>query len=237
MKLGGIDGCSAGWVIASSLDGKYELEIYDNFKSIISNYGNLDRILIDIPVGLSSKKAGRTIDAKLRQELKNRSSTVFNAPCRSAVYESDDKLARQFNIQTENKSLSIQSLAIRGKIKEVDEYLCENKSDITIIESHPELCFKFLNKSIVQSKKSTPEGVDERLTIIENYDPKLVDLYQRKLKEIKRKHAKKDDIIDAICLCLVNKLGSEENHSYLVDENAVDEKGIMIRIGYYQNRK
>lgn len=237
MNIGGIDGCSAGWVIVTSTGGKYGLEIYNDFKSIISNNSQLDRVLIDIPIGLSSKKVNRTIDAKLRRELKNRSSTVFNAPCRSAVYEENDKLARRFNIQIENKSLSIQSLAIRGKIKEVDEYLCENKSGISIIESHPELCFKYLNKSIVQSKKSTPEGVDERLTIIESYDPKLIELYHRKLKEIKRKHAKRDDIIDAICLCLVNKLGSEHSHSYLVDENAVDEKGIMMKIGYYQNEK
>lgn len=234
MKLGGIDGCSAGWIIVRYIDGIYDLEIYNDFKSLILNNKHLDRLLIDIPVGLSSKKFKRTIDSKLRSELKNRSSTVFNAPCRSAVYELDDELARQLNIEIENKSLSIQSLAIRGKIKEVDEYLTKNKSGITIIESHPELCFKYLNRSIVQSKKSTPEGVNERLAIIENYDAKLVELYQRKQNEIKRKHAKRDDILDAICLCLANKLGSEKNLSYLVDENAVDEKGIMIKIGYYQ---
>jgi 8-oxo-dGTP diphosphatase len=237
MNIGGVDGCKGGWLMARYVNGKYDLERYGDFGGLITENKHLDRILIDIPIGLSSKDYSRTIDARIRSELRNRHSTVFNAPCRLAVYESDHEQARKWNIQIENKSLSIQSLLIRGKIKEVDEYLCENRFGIEVVESHPELCFKYLKRTIVQSKKTNPEGITERLAIIEAYEPALVELYEEKQKEIKRKYAKRDDIIDAICLCLVNKLGAEDKLSYLLDKNVVDEKGIKIRIAYYQNQK
>jgi 8-oxo-dGTP diphosphatase len=237
MNVGGVDGCKGGWVMARYVNGKYDLEIYGDFDRLITENRHLHRILIDIPVGLSSKHFGRTIDSRIRSELKNRHSTVFNAPCRLAVYESDNEQARKWNRQIENKSLSIQSLSIRGKIKEVDEYLGENRFGIEVIESHPELCFKYLKRAIVQSKKTNTEGIQERLAIIGAYAPALVELYEEKQKAIKRKYAKRDDIIDAICLCLVNKLGAEDKLAYLVDNNVVDEKGIKIRIAYYQKQK
>ena len=82
----------------------------------------LERILIDIPIGLSSPGFPRTIDSRIRRELADRASTVFNAPCRAAVYEPDDEKAKDLNIKVEGISLSVQSLNIRNKIKEVDEF-------------------------------------------------------------------------------------------------------------------
>ncbi|MBT8220178.1 MAG: DUF429 domain-containing protein [Saprospiraceae bacterium] len=235
MNLGGVDGCKAGWVIARYIQGKYDLELYKDFKSLIHDNKHLDRILIDIPVGLSSIKFKRTIDSVMRSELKHRRSTVFNAPSRLAVYEKDNEKAKSINQEIENKSLSIQSLAIRDKIKQVDEYLYNKKSNVEIIESHPELCFKYLNQDILQTIKSKSNGIEERLKIIQSFEPALVDLYKYKLLTIRRKDAKRDDLIDAICLCLVNKLGFENNLSYLIDDNAVDDLGIEVKIGYFRN--
>jgi 8-oxo-dGTP diphosphatase len=234
MNVGGIDGCKGGWLIARHVKGNYDLELYENFASLIAQNNHLERILIDIPIGLSSINFNRTIDSKMRRELRNRHSTVFNAPCRPAVYEPDACRAKMLNIQIENKSLSVQSLLIRDKIKEVDEYLCENKNKNRIVESHPELCFKYLNNSIVQSKKANATGIHERLEIFRTYDPALVELYDSAQKEIKRKYAKRDDIVDALCLCLVNKLGGKNELYYLEDNNRIDEKGIKIRIAYFQ---
>lgn len=236
MNLAGIDGCKAGWLMVRAVDGVYDFKPYETFAHLIIDNQQLDYLLIDIPVGLSSPGFPRTIDATMRKELKGRSSTVFNAPCRLAVYEKDYQKARHLNQQVEGKSLSIQSLAISEKIREVDEYLSSTRNRITVVESHPELCFKYLNRGIVPSKKSTKEGIAERLKIIAKYEPKLVDLYHQALKDTKRKHAKRDDIIDAICLLLVNKLGFEGHFSFLTDKHDVDEQGINIRIAYFQAR-
>jgi len=235
MNTAGIDGCKGGWIIAKNIAGKYSINIHENFATLMADNQHLDRILIDMPIGLSSEKYARTIESKMRAELGNRSSTVFNAPCRLAVYEANNEKAKRLNEAIEKKSLSIQSLNIRAKIKEVDQYLCKKIGPTEIIESHPELCFKYLNQEIVQSKKSKPEGLAERLAIIEKYDPKLIKLYEASEKRFMRKLAQKDDIIDAICLCLVNQLGVDEQLSYLIDENKIDEKGISMKIAYYES--
>jgi hypothetical protein len=42
------------------------------------------------------------------------------------------------------------------------------------------------------------------------------------------------DLLDAICLCLVNKLGSEAGFSYIADINKEDEHQIQIKLAYYR---
>lgn len=234
MIAGGIDGCKYGWIMATHKAGEYGITIHKSFAALMESNSNLGRVLIDIPVGLSTANYPRTIEKAMRSELGQRSSTVFNAPCRLAVYEKDNEKARLLNQQVENKSLSIQSLQIRNKIREVDEFLSRGKTSAEIIESHPELCFKYLNGGVVLSKKSRPEGIAQRLEILSKYEDGVMEIYDRAVKQYKRKEAKRDDIIDAICLCLVNKLGEGNRLKYLADENSISENGIKIKIGYYK---
>ena len=235
MKVGGVDGCRQGWVMVRNAEGKYAAGIYDTFEALMKENADLDRILIDIPIGLSSPGYKRTIEVLMREALKGRSSTVFNVPCRLAVYEENDEKARALNRDVEGKSLSIQSLNIRAKIKEVDRYLTEGKPKVELVESHPELCFKFLNGGkVVPSKKASPEGMRERLAILRRYDPQWVKFFEETFGQYKHLALKKDDVVDAICLCLVNTLGYGGKLSYLTDLNGVDEKGTRIRIGFFQ---
>ncbi|MCU4162683.1 DUF429 domain-containing protein [Carboxylicivirga caseinilyticus] len=160
----------------------------------------MERILIDMPMGLSTPGFPRTIDATLRKQLPKRGSTVFNVPCKAAVYENDFNKAKQLNIETEGKSLSIQTLNIKYKIKELDEYLTQDETETKFIESHPELCFNNLNKGILLSKKSTPQGLTERLEILQKWDSNIIPVYQKAFQQFKRKDVKSDDIVDALCL-------------------------------------
>lgn len=232
MSIAGIDGCKKGWLLVK-YSNNYSFGVYQNISELIKDNEDLKRILIDIPIGLSSKKLERTIEKKLRSELKNKHSSVFNPPCREALYEKDYITAKQKNIEIEGKSLSIQSYNISKKIKEIDEYLSLNPQ-IEIIESHPELCFKYLNNgNILLSKKSKYNGLQERKNILFGYDEKLKDLFELIENNTLRKDVARDDISDAICLCLVNKLGSKENLSFIKDIIASDEKGIKIKLAYY----
>ncbi|MCO6493141.1 MAG: DUF429 domain-containing protein [Phaeodactylibacter sp.] len=297
ITLAGIDGCPYGWILVTHQAGKYAVSIHESFAALMQSNSGLDRVLIDIPIGLSTANYPRTIEKAMRRELGPRSSTVFNAPCRLAVYEKDNERARRLNQQVENKSLSIQSLLIRDKIREVDACLsrgevgtailldifldteyadlparlqcrrqagrqagktqshteaektpcslcwpqgalcpkpfCPVAWSAAIIESHPELCFKYLNGGVVLSKKSKPEGIEERLEILSRYEARVMEIYNQAVKRFKRKEAKRDDIIDAICLCVVNKLAGEDRLKFLADENGVSENGVKIRIGYY----
>ena len=155
----------------------------------------------------------------------------------TCVRNDSHKKKSQINKKIENKSLSLQSLLISPKIREVDQFLIKQSEHIEIYESHPEFCFRNLSKNqkILKSNKKTKEGIAERLGILKSYDQQLISLYNTLLNQTKRKDAKKDDIIDAICLCLVNRLGGENGFSYLLNENPYDEHGIEMKIIYYKN--
>lgn len=235
MNVAGVDGCKGGWLAVFFIDQKYGFGLFPGFVDLIQTQPALERIFIDIPIGLSSPGFSRTIESLLRKELVKRSSTVFNVPCRKAVYEPDAAKSRMLNLQVEKKSLSEQSLNIRHKIREVDEYLQKGLERPELLESHPELCFKYLNQGrVVLTKKSRPEGISERLSIIRGMDIELYGIYKEMLQSIPASLAKKDDMLDAMCLCLANKLAIGKGLGYFQDKNRQDERDIQIRIACYK---
>jgi len=192
----------------------------------------LERVLIDIPIGLSSGDFPRTLEKKLRKELSPRGSTVFNPPCQEALYQKNQERAKEINTMQEGKSLSMQTLNIMPKIKELDEFVHEHR-DIHITESHPEFCFKYLNHGkVLMSKKSTTEGQMERKNILANYDPSLIVHGETFIKKTLRSMVKVDDVWDAACLGLVAKMSLSLGLNYLEDDHQYTKKGIPIRIGY-----
>lgn len=234
MIVAGVDGCRTGWIMVKCEVGEFEFGIYERFEALLFENPDLDRILIDIPLGLSSEHHPRTIDKVLRAELKGRSSTVFTPACRVAIYKHSYEEAKKTNLALEGKSLSIQSYNISSKIRELDDLLIQKNPVVPILESHPELCFKYLNQGkVLSSKKSTPVGLKERLELLSAFDPQIKSLFEKILASTKRKEVAKDDIIDAICLCLVNKLGHSHRLQFLKDQNLTDARGIEMKIAYY----
>ncbi len=234
MNIAGVDGCRYGWIVAFYTNNQYHIKIFTSISQMMQNIPPMERILIDMPMGLSTPGFPRTIDTTLRKHLPQRGSTVFNVPCKAAVYEEDFAKAKQLNIEVEGKSLSLQTLNIKHKIKELDEYLTKTSSQTEIIESHPELCFKHLNKDILLTKKSINEGLTERLEILQKWDSNIIAAYQKAFQQFKRKDVKPDDIVDALCLCLVNKLGTENKLRFITDKNQQSEDQVLYRIAYYK---
>ena len=234
MEIAGVDGCPAGWLMVKYTSGTFYHQVYYNFEELISANPNLTRILIDIPVGLASSGYPRTIDQKLRKELGERSSTVFNTPVRAAIYAADFDAARSVNKQMTGKSLSIQSLHLMDKIKQVDRYLIRaSRKAPKIYESHPELGFKSLNNGrTLLSRKSTKEGLRDRLHVLGNYEPSIKYLYQSILASTLRNQVRRDDVVDALCLCLINKMALHGALRFLSDDNMKDEHNIEIKIAY-----
>ncbi|TKG94382.1 DUF429 domain-containing protein [Puteibacter caeruleilacunae] len=233
--LVGIDACKAGWLCVFYDLKNYTWGLFESLHLMLHHTPSLQQILIDMPIGLSDENHPRTIDSLLRKQLPRRGSTVFNVPCREAVYASDKTQAREANIKVEGKSISEQSLNICGKIKELDELAQHLPPHLRMYECHPEFSFKKLNNNqVVMSKKSTNEGILERLHIIESHDSKLVKLYDEMFSTLKRKDAKSDDILDAICLCLINKLSLLKGLSYLKDDNTHDKTGIPFQVAYIE---
>lgn len=229
----GIDGCKSGWLMVKHSEEGYAFGVYSNIQDLVIEHTDIQRVLIDIPLGLSGASFKRTIDARLKKELGVRHSTVFMSPCREAVYADDYETAKAKNKRIEGKSISIQAFHISSKIREVDTFITSGRHSVQIIESHPEFCFKHLNnKNILLSNKKSLEGEQERLNILSKYDAELVDVYQKIRQATLRKAVANDDIIDALCLVLVNQLAGKLGLQILADDNRVDECGVHIGIGY-----
>ncbi len=234
--LAGVDGCRAGWIAVFIDSGRFTYGLYPHFKDLLHDNPRLERILIDIPLGLSSPGYPRTVEALLRKELPGRGSTVFNVPCRAAVYEADKAKARAHHIRVEGKSLSEQSLNICGKIRDLDALLPLEKGPV-LLESHPEAGFKSLNEDkVVLTKKNTPEGLAERVALLQAVNPQTQKVFTRMCGTFKKKDVKSDDILDALCLCVINTLSEEKGLRFLEDQNSRDEKGIPIRVALLGTR-
>lgn len=237
MTYGGIDGCRAGWILIYYKNDVFGYKIIKRFDEIADILQTPSRILVDIPIGLTSENFTRTLETAMRSQLGNRSSTVFNAPVRAAIQTTDKVEARKRNIAITGKSLSEQSLNIAAKIKEVDDFLqteAYSNSKRRIYESHPEFCFKYLAGRILQTKKSTAPGSAERLAVLNQYDQHVQEVYEEIVASELRKDVKRDDILDAMCLCLANRLGGANHLKFLTDENSIDERGLEVGIAYYK---
>lgn len=210
------------------------IKIIPEIKNIL-NHDNCSKILIDIPIGLSSLKAERKIDSQLRNLLPSgRKNSVFNAPTRKSSYANTYDDAKKAELEQLGKSLSIQSWNITNKIKEVDQFLTNNpKLNNIVYESHPELCFYYLNnmKPLLFSKK-TVDGLIERMKILNHYYHKSQELLEDFFQKNKKTGIKKDDIADSMVLCISAKNWIKNGRRTINNYPNKDEKGISFGIHF-----
>ena len=233
MKIAGIDSCPLGWVVIIHDGSKFRFEAVKSIDELIGMHPDLQRIFIDIPIGLSSEKFTRTIESKLRKELGKRSSTIFTPACRKAIYTENYKEAREINKEILGKSISIQSYNISRKIKEIDLFMQTKSKKLEIYESHPEICFKYLNDAeVIQSKKSTQDGFLERYRLLQHHHSQLQSIFQSMAETFLKSKVKPDDILDAMVLCVSNLKGNDTTIGFIEDNNNLDEKGIVVKVAY-----
>lgn len=228
----GIDGCKAGWLAIWTNNNEFDYYVCDTLDRCRSTYPGAKKFLIDIPIGLTSKSNTRTIDKVMRKNLKGRASTVFTPPCREALSFGEYEEASTENFNVTGKYLSKQSFNIIPKIRQMDDFVTRT-TDLEIIESHPEICFKFFNNgNVVLSKKTSTQGIKQRLNILETYNRHARKFYKKVCDETKRKDVQRDDILDALCLSICLEI-SAGDINFLSDDNNVDERNIPIRVGYF----
>jgi len=225
----GLDACRMGWCGVGQINGRLIWGCFKSLEDLIKTYPKINLILIDIPMGLSSKHFSRTVDAKARTYLNKRKSSIFSPPCREALFTENYQEALEVNQKITGKGISIQAYNISPKIKAIDEWLNEKPKDLVVHEAHPELCFKSLNNDKdLKYSKHDKNGLLERQNLLFGIDHKLKSIYDELLKTYKRKHVKPDDIFDAMSLYLIAK--KQHTLQYISDENNRDETGILIHI-------
>lgn len=233
----GVDGCKEGYVAVNITDDSFNIDIFKSIEEICFKYRESKSVIIDMPIGLPENEKDIRPEAYARKILSSRASCVFNVPCRQAVYKNEYHEANEINKRILGKGLSKQSFAIFNKIREIDEFLHkESGFKNKIIEGHPEVCFAMLNynegsnKPIYENKK-TKEGIQKRLDLLEKYYDKTREIENMIFSDSKLSKIK-DDVIDALCLAVVGRLGIKNGFKTLPENPMKDDRGIEMQMVY-----
>jgi predicted RNase H-like nuclease len=149
MRIAGVDGCRAGWVLALAspdLTG-VTVTVLPTFADVVARAGI---IAVDMPIGLPDfiGPQGRGPEQAVRPLLGGRQSSVFSVPSRAAIYADDYAEACRLAFATSDppRKVSKQLFHIAPKIREVDQALRADAGvSARVFEAHPEVAFWRLN--------------------------------------------------------------------------------------------
>lgn len=228
----GIDGCKGTWLAVSLSDKGYDVRRFNTIEEVCGAYETADQMLIDMPIGLAESSTDVRPDTELRKRLKGKSSSVFNVPCRQAVYEADYESASNLNHAVLGSKLSRQSFAITPKMREIDLFLQQNPTwKNRLCESHPEYCFALLNGgNPVAEKKREPDGAMKRLDLLCRYESQsmlVIELFKQKYPFLA---TKTDDLLDALVLAVIGTIGLYNGFHTVPETPMQDQKGIAMQI-------
>ena len=227
----GIDWMKPYWLAAEICGSEISIRKLSNIAEINNYYRSADAVLIDIPVGLpenAEENAGRP-DREARDYLPaGRKPSIFPVPCRQAINMENYAEASNENERVLGKKLTSQSHAFSKMIRQVDEFLAENKCwQNCLVESHPEVAFQLLNggKGLNHSKH-TEEGVQERITILQQYGVDPIFLFT----EFTPKQY--EDVLDALILAVSAKLGCKNGFQTIPANPSCDSRGLKMQMAF-----
>jgi predicted RNase H-like nuclease len=234
MRLLGIDGCSTGWLIASTdaLDEIAHFEVRSDLEPImrLATAGNA-LVVIDIPIGLPDN-GPRGCDTAARTYCYPRHNSVFSAPCRATLSGLTYAEACQLNFEARGKTITKQLFGILPKIIAVD-HLMNPALQANVREAHPEVSFAAISgggKGMAHYKK-TPEGERERLNSLDKYfghvDPGSI------LSQLGRFRSgvARDDVVDALaCLATAHRIRASSHHVLPSGDVPRDSRGLKMEI-------
>jgi len=202
--VAGLDGCRAGWVLATApalesgvtlQPGDLQVGVVTDLREVVRrlNDGDLAAAAIDIPIGLAPD-GPRPVDREARRRIGERRSSVFPAPVRSVLAAQSYADACAISRSVCARGVSRQLFAILDKIREVDELESPALQD-RLFEMHPEVSFTELAGAPMRFHKSTDEGRNERLDALRRAFPghALDAVTGERLRG-----AQPDDVLDAL---------------------------------------
>jgi predicted RNase H-like nuclease len=248
VKLAGVDGCKAGWIVVHREPGAApSVSVFPSFPALLEALPDAI-IAVDMPIGLPdfSRKGGRGPEALVRPLLGARQSSVFAIPSRAALYaDASDfttveawyaahRRASAVALATSDppRGVSIQAFGIFSKIREIDQLLIVRPElRGRIFESHPEVAFYCLNGGTAMAlpKKIkgavNPAGMEERKALLSRHG------YERSfLDQRPPRGAASDDFLDAAVMMLIaGRIVSGAARPF-PDPPATDRFGIPVAI-------
>ncbi|MFB6127397.1 MAG: DUF429 domain-containing protein [Halolamina sp.] len=202
-----MDACSGGWV-AAVVDGRTARVAFEpdrGFAATLAALAPLDRVLVDMPVGLP-ESGTRRCDDLARRVLGTRHATVFTPPTRSVV---EDRAALDYEAARERNdgpTLSKQTWNIVPTVGEVDDALAVADGravvdGVPVRECHPEVALWALSGGFpLAYSKHDRRGLVARRRVLADHLANAVAAYDRAVEATLRKHVGRDDVLDALAL-------------------------------------
>ncbi len=243
--VAGVDWAGGEWLVVVVDGGEIDCHLERDLESLWESDTAFDRILIDVPIGLPDDEetlAKREEVDSLARSVTGRSSSVFPVPsraaCEAAKNEADYETVVERNEADLDKGLSKQSYNIAAAIGEVDAFLREvDAAKETVMEAHPEVCFRGLRGDQLEHSKNSAQGVGERLEALDGHleeEPGVE--FERLCRALVDEDADitVDDVVDALGLCVVASHVEEELRT-LPEDPREDSEGIPMRMVYWSD--
>ena len=210
----GVDGCGAGWVVATRTGVGVITEIADVISAGYTAVG------IDMPIGLPLDEP-RAADLAARRFLSPRGSTVFPTPPRPCLNATDYLDASRISAALTGKKLTKQTWNIVAKMRAVDDAISP-VDEGRVVEVHPECAFALMNGGRPLSTKHDAAGLAARAALIEaEFGPVAMRL----------PGAARDDILDAYAaLWSAERFARGEHRQFPGDHEQRDARGLLMRI-------
>ncbi len=232
-ELIGIDGCRGGWLVAAS-DARLSalhFTVVDDLEPIIAQAERGGAVMaIDIPIGLADG-GPRTCDLEARRMLgRPRGSSVFPAPCRSALAATTYRRACGLSRRALGVALSIECFNILPKIRQVDVLMTPARQAF-VREVHPELVFALASgrpHGLVEPKR-TAAGERIRLRLLRRAAPRFDPAAVR--AKLRPALVTRDDVVDAVA-CLVAARRIAEGKARVLPTGGIerDTRGLRMEI-------
>lgn len=238
--VAGVDWAGGTWLAIVMEQSSYAgYVLNEDFGTLWKDICNLDRILVDVPIGLpedTQTLADREELDSLARSVTGRSSSVFPVPsrgaCRLAKTGEDYETVAEKNQEEISKGLSTQSYSIASAIGEVDEFLrATEPASETVVEAHPEVCFRgFLGRKLQHSKK-TAAGLGERIKSLDCVIESPESMFGMVCKDLisEKNEIEADDVVDALGLSTVAWKSQEQLQTLPKNVNH-DSEGLPMQM-------
>ena len=229
--VGGLDGCRAGWVLATLSPDGLEVGQVATFAEVVAEVddGSLAALAVDMPIGLPDG-GPRRADQEARRRLGPRRASVFPTPVRATLDAVDYHDALAISRRVSGKGLSKQAFHLLPRMAEVDRAMTPPRQD-RIFECHPELAFTQLAGAALRHSKHTRPGIDERLAVLA---PALGPARSSQLAAAVAapgRGAGPDDVVDAVVIALVAEaLAAGDGDVEHLGDGARDRRGLRMEI-------
>jgi predicted RNase H-like nuclease len=187
VRLAGVDGCRAGWVLATR-DGA---EVVASLDAVADRY---DRVGVDMPIVLVDTW-GRSCDGEARRLLGRRASTIFSTPPRPLLTHTEYSTANAASKQLFGRGLTRQAFNLLPKMREVGALAARRPG--LLLEIHPECSFRTMAGHDLRPKRTDAGFVERRGLIESRFGPVVTRV----------SGAARDDVLDAYAV-----LWSVERH-------------------------